>query len=1473
MLSRRQQTLDCGWMVFLVIILPLYVVTHTSAATHRPSFGSIGGRAPKIIEHPADVIVRKNEPAVLQCKADGLPVPQISWYKDHGELISSSASIPLSAVSTFLNHNPDQELELPRITQHSNGGALHFSRVIHNKKGKSDSGVYFCLARNKFGEARSNNASLQVAFLRDEFRRSPNSSVRVAAADNALLECQPPRGIPKPKITWKRDGVELKLTGRFVLMDDGNLLITGTKLSDTGSYTCLAENVAGSRESPPSALVVFSRPVITLPPQDVTALAELNVVFDCQATGDPKPTIAWRKTDGRSVTQDTRFAVEEDGGLRIEHVSPSDEGAYVCQADNLHGSATATAHLTIHTRPTFLFAPRDQIVSVNSMVSMECVTTGNPPPAVFWSKEGSQILMFPGQPHGRYVVHTDGTLLIEKASMDDTGYYICSALSVAGSALARGHVQIIPAVSAPPPIIVTGPSNQTLAVNSIAILPCHAMGPPVPSVHWLKDGVLLLLANNPRIQLLDSGTLQLSDLRITDSGIYTCIASSESGETMWSAGLVVEDPTNPQVMFHRMPDTDLPAAPSQPFVLNVTETSIEISWRSGNNAADLTHSGSPALVYRIEYFCFDQPSSWIIVTQSALTNHYVITGLKPDASYIFLVRAVNQYGISPPSKVSELVRTEGTAHPVLDYELAEVKERLGHDVVKIDAIKPVSATAVNIHWTILRDEKYIAGYLITYHDVSSPQHNMTSIRISKGSAPHYTLFNLKKFTTYEISLTPFYKDIMGKVSNSVTTMTLQDVPDEPPQNIRVQLVNLTALQIHWTPPVASLNGKLAGYRIFVIPTGASTTSVHGGNSSFVISQVRNISVDQSDATTQVIGNLTTGMRYRITLAARTDAGLGVLSKPLYIRMEPNIADTAHLLQQPWFLAVLGVVILLLLITLFFMFILRRKEKDGYYKTSEYSSSHAPSLPFHPCAHLITTEHGTLLPNSIVGLGTGPGCANCGNVTSAHHNPCSENSSWLRSDNEWTKCKLHQGMFMANAADSAVYKETNSLLRTGKRTCPIHGHTVDLGHAERRPSMDNNGVEKLERDDNRLVSGSSGSGTETGNHSTSSKAQSYPETVSVHSQRSTPQSQRSNKRNNSAAHLPVIPVNWADLLPPPPQHPPPDQSQTSCLFTNDCDDNDDNFTALDYKCNKHKYRGDVFRTTPCEHNHNLRSDYPFDETGDLLNRTRQRPASALRSPVQARKVPPIQASLDRALVYAPQRLGHRDTRTASVFRQFMPHSLSKTRSFESSIANEDTELGNGSSENDPNDVDFIDDGVHSETSPCLSSEASFFLDTEVFRRSQPGTELSRPVREPPRRGNDAEPHSRVSNTYRTGAVAVTGNGTRPPKPVSRARGVLQHQVDAGWQQPLSVHRQGPPKKPKRTTRGYRSAANSSCPRPEFSVMTLPVERAERRALRDLKVKVHADERPKKISAVQLAANETKIVDMTSQNNHKMLPLNM
>ncbi len=245
----------------------------------------------------------------------------------------------------------------------------------------------------------------------------------------------------------------------------------------------------------------------------------------------------------------------------------SDEGEYICQAKNPAGTIEASARLVVHSPPTFSVEPHNQSVEEGSSVSFKCDAVGSPQPAKFWSKEGDQSLMFPGHVSGdgRLQVTPQVELKISSVQTSDQGFYVCSALNAAGSNIAKAFLTvtskcesigklifwshlytlctitsfIISAVSIqPPPVITHGPANQTLPINSLAILPCRATATKTPAISWMKNGALLV--DDTKHSQLSTGALKIQDLQKSDSGIYTCKAVNSNGQSTWSAHLAVE---------------------------------------------------------------------------------------------------------------------------------------------------------------------------------------------------------------------------------------------------------------------------------------------------------------------------------------------------------------------------------------------------------------------------------------------------------------------------------------------------------------------------------------------------------------------------------------------------------------------------------------------------------------------------------------------------------------------------------------------------------------------------------------------------------------------------------------------------------------------------------------------------------------------------------------------------------------------
>lgn len=79
----------------------------------------------------------------------------------------------------------------------------------------------------------------------------------------------------------------------------------------------------------------------------------------------------------------------------------------------------------------------------------------------------------------------------------------------------------------PPPIILQGPANQTLAVDGTALLKCKATGDPLPVISWLKEG-FTFLSRDPRATIQEQGTLQIKNLRVSNIGLVLELSSTHT---------------------------------------------------------------------------------------------------------------------------------------------------------------------------------------------------------------------------------------------------------------------------------------------------------------------------------------------------------------------------------------------------------------------------------------------------------------------------------------------------------------------------------------------------------------------------------------------------------------------------------------------------------------------------------------------------------------------------------------------------------------------------------------------------------------------------------------------------------------------------------------------------------------------------------------------------------------------------------
>ncbi|KAK0133277.1 Roundabout 2 [Merluccius polli] len=936
------EKMRCGvTLPLLLLVLMLLVSSSPPASGSRSRFED---SPPRIVENPSDLVVSKGEPATLNCKADGRPAPGVEWYKD-GERVETDRDDPRS-----------HRMLLP-------SGSLFFLRIVHGRRSKPDEGVYTCVARNYLGEAISRNASLEVAILRDDFRQAP-SDVVVAAGEPAVLECVPPRGHPEPTVSWKRNNARILAKDERVSMRGGKLMISHTRKSDAGMYVCVGTNMVGERDSDPAELVVYERPVLMRRPVNQVVMEEETVDFLCDVHGDPAPTVRWRREEGELPRG--RFEIRGDSSLRLQRVRAEDEGTYTCTSENSVGKTEASAMLQVHVPPQISIKPRDQIAAQGKMATFHCGTTGNPPPAIFWQKEGSQMLLFPGQPpsqSGRYSVSMDGELSISDVHPEDSGFYICQAISVAGSVLTKALLEVEGGPSGHiPPIIRQGPTNQTISLGTLAQLHCHVIGGSSVRISWEKDGEEI--GDKPRTTLMENGTLQITDVKEADSGMYTCVVSSTKGESSWSGMLTVREDAS---MSRVSESIQLPGPPQKPVVTEVTRNTVTLTWQSN------PHEGGAAVTsYIIEAFSQSVGSAWQTVADHVKQERHTVVGLFPNTVYLFIVRAVNSYGLSDPSPISEPVRTQAASGRCqLQAALAgsavcrlvgrslrnagfvvlsdgspteqgvdhrQVQKELGQVSVYLQKPVVLSPSSAKISWNVARQSRYVQGYRVYYRTIDS-----SWLVQDVESAPEQStiLVDLRGGTEYEVKIRPYFNELQGVDSLMVGLRTPEEVLSVPPQAVSVvQLSNSSSVSVSWEPPPHSaLTGIIQEYRVWCLGADPERES-----------QI-NRTVDGAVLSILLTG-LLPGVRYSVMVASVTALGVGAHSPPVNLLLSlpgsdqssvpaekdrtPGLAEQiTGVVRQPAFMAGLGVASWLVLMGFSGWLYCRhhRRKQLGHYTTS------------------------------------------------------------------------------------------------------------------------------------------------------------------------------------------------------------------------------------------------------------------------------------------------------------------------------------------------------------------------------------------------------------------------------------------------------------------------------------------------------------------------------------------------------------
>ncbi|XP_022240087.1 Down syndrome cell adhesion molecule-like protein Dscam2 [Limulus polyphemus] len=349
----------------------------------------------------------------------------------------------------------------------------------------------------------------------------------VVQGNPATLTCVA-HGKPPPHYYWYKvnHGFRTLIQSEYrIILTAGVLVIQHTRVEDTGTYVCIANNSVGEVERK-IELYVTAPLSAEISPNSKTVNIGEKVEFTCIVNGHPIQSVRWVRNCG-PLMFNSRILLLGSETIRIESVQRKDRGMYQCIVSNKKQSVQATVELVLQEQPPkFLFTFENVLVKPGTSVSMKCSASGNPLPQVTWTRDGIAVPEAFHTRIGDYVsaANTVNSYVnISTVNIEDGGKFACLAKNGAGTVFHSGRMDVY----GPP--FVRPMVNQTVLAGRSAVFYCPVSGYPIKEIIWRKGGKRLPFTH--RQKTLANGTLVLQKIqKSVDEGLYSCEALGAEGK-------------------------------------------------------------------------------------------------------------------------------------------------------------------------------------------------------------------------------------------------------------------------------------------------------------------------------------------------------------------------------------------------------------------------------------------------------------------------------------------------------------------------------------------------------------------------------------------------------------------------------------------------------------------------------------------------------------------------------------------------------------------------------------------------------------------------------------------------------------------------------------------------------------------------------------------------------------------------------
>lgn len=695
-----------------------------------------------------DQVLGERESLLWECEAFGSPKVTYTWYKNGNEINLANLS-PLDYARYIIREN---------------------KFMIDSVQRDRDAGMYQCKATNQHGSSYS-SAQLRVLNLRPTASKDPTPLSIIAMVDqNITIPCYV-EAIPKPLISWRKEGQPIEDRSRIRVLPNGLLNIARVRISDVGGYECTAENKLGALTTK-TWLIVKPAPVIMdpLPLKATVKFGDPIKIINCdvQTDYDMEITHVWL-INGQEIDFDEpnniKYFKTETGQLVIRNVSYIDQANYTCQAKTSIGSVERSGSLLVRGPPDACGSVvADSLTQSSARISwtdgsshlsqilyntIEGRTNHNQTWTVLAANISAQIL--------RNINQTPASQFFHKT-------YFLNGILLPWS-IYEFRVSATNEYGQGPPSVPSPRYRTEMSAPRYTVTNVRGGGGKAGTlfIKWDALPVSAWGANDIWYQVYYklNGTYEWSKHELVSAGGNTDAHTINVGSDNYYRPFdVMVQPINTigpgplsQVAYIHSAQQMPRVQPTNLYGVAHNSTALNVTWSPMN---DLEDSSGKLIGYRIRYWPSgkDQQTHSLTFLKRGLESWGIVVGLQPDTEYHVSVMAYNEAGSGPESE-SFRIRT---------FKAAPQRAPTSVNAEFVDD------TSVKVTWrgvsSITTNEEPVLGYKVRYWRFDEPSSLAKDI-VKKlgGDELSLVITDLTPGETYKLRVLAFSSGGDGKMSS------------------------------------------------------------------------------------------------------------------------------------------------------------------------------------------------------------------------------------------------------------------------------------------------------------------------------------------------------------------------------------------------------------------------------------------------------------------------------------------------------------------------------------------------------------------------------------------------------------------------------------------------------------------------------------------------------------------------------------